>query len=258
MPPGAADAIAALASATGFPILAEPTSQLRFGPHDRANVIGAYEPIARLRPAALAPDLIVRFGEMPTCKPLRQWLASLDVPQLVVDPDHGWNEPTRTAGAIVRADPAALCEALVADREFEQVTDWAAAWLRAAEAAEEAIATELTRLEAPSEPGLFAALGNALSDGDLVYTASSMPIRDQEAFIGGGEADALFLANRGANGIDGLISSGIGAATATGRPTWIVTGDLGLFHDMNALASLRHATGARAPARDRQRRRRDL
>ncbi len=246
MPPGAADAIAALASASGFPILAEPTSQLRFGPHDRANVIGAYEPIARLRPAALAPDLIVRFGEMPTCKPLRQWLASLDVPQLVVDPDHGWNEPTRTAGAIVRADPAALCEALVADREFEQVTDWAAAWLRAAEAAEEVIATELTRLEAPSEPGLFAALGNSLSDGDLVYTASSMPIRDQEAFIGGGEADALFLANRGANGIDGLISSGIGAATATGRPTWIVTGDLGLFHDMNALASLRHAT---APVR---------
>ena len=50
-----------------------------------------------------------------------------------------------------------------------------------------------------------------------------------------------FLCNRGANGIDGLISSGIGAAAASGRPTWIVTGDLGLLHDMNGLAALRHA-----------------
>jgi 2-succinyl-5-enolpyruvyl-6-hydroxy-3-cyclohexene-1-carboxylate synthase len=68
-----------------------------------------------------------------------------------------------------------------------------------------------------------------------------MPIRDQEAFLRGTEADVTFLANRGANGIDGLLSSGIGAAVATGRRTWVVTGDLGLFHDMNGLAILREA-----------------
>ena len=79
----------------------------------------------------------------------------------------------------------------------------------------------------------------AYVDGDLVYTASSMPIRDQEAFLPPGDADVLFLANRGANGIDGLISSGIGAAHASGRPTVIVTGDLGLLHDLGGLAALR-------------------
>ena len=66
-----------------------------------------------------------------------------------------------------------------------------------------------------------------------------MPIRDQEAFLGPGDADALFLCNRGANGIDGLVSSGIGAAHASGRPTTIVTGDLGLLHDIGGLAALR-------------------
>ncbi len=66
-----------------------------------------------------------------------------------------------------------------------------------------------------------------------------MPIRDQEAFLPPGDADVLFLANRGANGIDGLISSGIGAAHASGRPTVIVTGDLGLLHDLGGLAALR-------------------
>ncbi len=66
-----------------------------------------------------------------------------------------------------------------------------------------------------------------------------MPIRDQEAFLPASEADASFLCNRGANGIDGLISSGIGAAYATGRPTTILTGDLGLLHDIGGLAALR-------------------
>ncbi|MDX6582267.1 MAG: 2-succinyl-5-enolpyruvyl-6-hydroxy-3-cyclohexene-carboxylate synthase [Solirubrobacterales bacterium] len=245
---GAAGPIAELAAATGFPVLAEPTSQLRLGGHDRSLVISAYEPIARARPAELEPDLVIRFGEMPTCKPLRQWLAELpDAAQLAVDPTHGWNEPARIAGAIVRAHPDALCDAIVeALGERSPAGEWSEAWLSAAGAAESAVAEELAMLDEPSEPGLHRALGGAYADGDLVYTASSMPIRDQEAFLPSGDADVLFLANRGANGIDGLISSGMGAALASGRPTWIITGDLGLFHDMNALAILR---GTDAPVR---------
>jgi 2-succinyl-5-enolpyruvyl-6-hydroxy-3-cyclohexene-1-carboxylate synthase len=180
---------------------------------------------------------------MPTCKPLRQWLAELpDAAQLAVDPGHGWNEPTRIAGAIVRARPAALCDEVVeALGTGEGDEGWAQAWLGAAAAAERAIAGELDGLEEPTEPGLHRVLAGAYADGDLVYTASSMPIRDQEAFLPSSGADVLFLANRGANGIDGLISSGIGAAAASRRPAWILTGDLGLFHDMNALASVREA-----------------
>ena len=93
-----------------------------------------------------------------------------------------------------------------------------------------------------SEPGLQLALGASYGDGELVYTASSMPIRDQEAFLPSGEADVTFLCNRGTNGIDGLISSGIGAAHATGKPTTIVTGDLGLLHDIGSLAALREVS----------------
>jgi 2-succinyl-5-enolpyruvyl-6-hydroxy-3-cyclohexene-1-carboxylate synthase len=73
-----------------------------------------------------------------------------------------------------------------------------------------------------------------------------MPIRDQEAFLPATETDTLFLSNRGANGIDGLISSGIGAAAASGRPTTIVSGDLGLLHDLGGLAAMR---GLETPVR---------
>ncbi|MGH2952040.1 MAG: thiamine pyrophosphate-dependent enzyme, partial [Solirubrobacterales bacterium] len=128
----------------------------------------------------------------------------------------------------------------------ERDPDWAREWLGAAAAARRAIEAQLAALEGPTEPGLQQALGAAYGDGDLVYTASSMPIRDQEAFLPPGAAEVTFLANRGANGIDGLVSSGIGAAAASARPTWIVTGDLGLFHDANGLVLAR---GAEVPLR---------
>jgi 2-succinyl-5-enolpyruvyl-6-hydroxy-3-cyclohexene-1-carboxylate synthase len=231
------ESIAALASAAGYPILAEPTSQLRLGPHDRDLVVANYEPIARARPTVLTPKLVLRFGDMPTCKPLRGWLAELDAArQIVVDPHGGWNEPSRRAETMLRADPATLAAGAADRLSAPGDPGWASSWLDASNASAEAIDSALASQDELTEPAVHAALGNTYRDGDLVYTASSMPIRDQEAFMRTGPAEVRFLSNRGANGIDGLLSSGIGAAAATGRPTWIVTGDLGLFHDMNALA----------------------
>ncbi|MEK6326285.1 MAG: 2-succinyl-5-enolpyruvyl-6-hydroxy-3-cyclohexene-1-carboxylic-acid synthase [Actinomycetota bacterium] len=244
--PRLAGPVATLAKRAGYPILAEPTSQLRLGAHDRQLVVWPYDAIARLRPSELAPELVLRFGDLPTSKALRGWLASL--PQLrhvVVDPSFGWNEPSNKAETIVRADPPSLAGAL-AKRLAGPQQDWQSAWLEAGRRAAEAIEAGLEDLEEPTEPGAHAALARMYADGDLVYTASSMPIRDQEAFLPSAATEVRFLCNRGANGIDGLISSGVGAAAATGRPTWIVTGDLGLHHDMNGLAALRHAS---APVR---------
>ena len=240
--PGLAQPVAALAERTGYPILAEPTSQLRFGHHDRDLVVWPYDAIARLAPASLAPELVVRFGDMPTSKALRQWLSSLpELRQIVVDPGFGWNEPTLQAETIVRAEPRLLAASL-AERVGRGEEEWRLAWLEAARAAAGAIDTVLRELEEPTEPGTHAALAGLYADGELVYTASSMPIRDQEAFLPGAAKGVRFLCNRGANGIDGLISSGIGAAAASRRPTWILSGDLGLYHDMNGLAALGQAS----------------
>jgi 2-succinyl-5-enolpyruvyl-6-hydroxy-3-cyclohexene-1-carboxylate synthase len=242
-----AEPVAALARSAGYPILAEPTSQLRLGPHPRDHVVWTYDSVARARPRELEPELVIRFGEMPTSKALRQWLGSLDaLRQIVVDPEFGWNEPSNRAETVVRGDPAALAGALAARIGDRTGGEWRESWLEADRCAAEAIAAGLADLPEPTEPGVHAALARAYADGDLVYTASSMPIRDQEAFLPSGPARVRFLANRGANGIDGLVSSGIGAAAATARPTWIVTGDLGLHHDANGLAALREA---RAPVR---------
>ncbi|MDX6608115.1 MAG: 2-succinyl-5-enolpyruvyl-6-hydroxy-3-cyclohexene-carboxylate synthase [Solirubrobacterales bacterium] len=231
--------LAHLASASGFPILAEPTSQLRCGPHDRSNVISAYDLLLRDEHFArsVAPDLVLRFGAMPTSKPLRDWLTASGADQIVVDPYAGWNEPTNRAAAILRADATELAAGWAVRLEKEERPP-PRRWLDADRRARKAIESVLAGDEI-SEPALHFALGQAHGDGELVYTASSMPIRDQEAFLPSTSADATFFCNRGANGIDGLISSGIGAAHASGQPTTIVSGDLGLLHDLGGLAALR-------------------
>ncbi|MDQ3572344.1 MAG: thiamine pyrophosphate-dependent enzyme, partial [Actinomycetota bacterium] len=248
MEPRLAAAVTELAAATGYPILAEPTSQLRLGSHDRARVITAYDAIARAHAASLDPDLVIRFGDMPTSKALREWIGALDgAAQLVVDQDAAWNDPTRKAGLVVRAEPVALAAALaeavpvlhVNQGRASSESQWLALWQLADEAAGSAIRAGIRADGAVSEPAVWAFLADVFADGENVYTASSMPIRDQEAFLGTGPAQVRFLANRGANGIDGLISSAAGAAAATRRPTWAILGDLGLHHDSNGLAALR-------------------
>ncbi|HEY0390927.1 MAG TPA: 2-succinyl-5-enolpyruvyl-6-hydroxy-3-cyclohexene-1-carboxylic-acid synthase [Solirubrobacterales bacterium] len=235
--------LAELAGASGFPILAEPTSQLRCGPHDRSRVISTYDHLLRDEAfsASVKPDFVLRFGAMPTSKPLRAWLTASGTDQIVVDPRGGWNEPTGRAAAILRAEATKLTSGWT-ERLGDQGRAAPVRWLEAEAAAREALSAELEGLGEMTEPGLHLALGQAHADGDLIYTASSMPIRDQEAFLLPSDTDALFLCNRGANGIDGLLSSGIGAAHASGRPTTIVTGDLGLLHDIGGLAALRDVT----------------
>ena len=235
--------LARMANACRSPVLAEPTSQFRLGPHDRGAVVTAYERIARRREKALAPDLIIRLGEFPTSKQLRLWLAEVAPAQIVIDPGYGWNEPTRTADLIVRCDPSTLLHQI--ENTSEQRIGGQAGngfWNRWMTAERE----ERTEIESAwAESGGLAAgevqarLAELQSDGNLVYTASSLPIRDQEESVPALDRDLLFLANRGANGIDGLVASGCGAARASGRPTTIITGDLGFFHDIGSLALAR-------------------
>jgi len=230
-------ALAALSMASGFPILAEPTSQLRFGSHDRAAVIGSYDLIARARPPALVPDLVLRFGDMPTSKPLRKWIAESGVDQIVIDPPGHWNEPTRRAGAFVRADAVSVAVAL-AERTEVAGHEWGSRWTDAEGAAQGAIDAVLDGFEGLSEPGVHRALGAVFAGGDQVLTASSMPVRDAEAFIAGGDADVRFYSNRGANGIDGLVSTACGLAIGGSGSTWVVLGDLALAHDLGGLAAI--------------------
>ena len=231
-----AEPTAALARACGYPILAEPTSQLRCGTHDLEQVVAAYDLIFRELPDVLAPELVIRVGDMVTSKAVRTWLQSTEVRQVVFDPDAGWNEPTSTAELIARVDPGPLFASFAEQLEPSGDRNWLNAWLATGAAAELEVDTFLKQLgDELFEPRVHRDLSALLPDNSTVFVASSMPIRDLESFLPITRRELRFLANRGANGIDGLISSGLGAAAAAPSRTFVLIGDVGLYHDMNGL-----------------------
>jgi 2-succinyl-5-enolpyruvyl-6-hydroxy-3-cyclohexene-1-carboxylate synthase len=233
-----AEPVAALAAATGWPVLSDALSGLRCGPHDRSHVISHYDVLLRSRDWAGAhqPDLVLRIGDTPTSKPLRAWLARSA--QLVVDPHAVWHEPTRAAETIVQAAPGPLCEALaeaLAGAQPDQ--SWLAQWRDADALVPAALA------ETPDgfEPRAWAAAVEKAPPEATIWVASSMPIRDVETFVPSSEKPLRFLSNRGANGIDGTVSSAAGAALASGRPVVVLTGELALLHDIGGLLAARRA-----------------
>jgi 2-succinyl-5-enolpyruvyl-6-hydroxy-3-cyclohexene-1-carboxylate synthase len=221
-----------LGQALRWPVLAEPTSGGRWGSDSAAatNVIAHYDLLVRSAAfIAERPDLAIRVGEMPTSKPLRAWLQ--DCRQFVVDPHLDWRDPTRVAEAILAIAP----EALQSDANPGSA---GGAWLDRWRSADAIAAEELARTEEPFEPLAY----NVLADiAETIWVSSSLPIRDFESYFPRSDRYIQILSNRGANGIDGVVSSAAGAAIATGAPVHLVIGELALLHDIGGLVSARRA-----------------
>ncbi len=238
--PALPTAVGALAATLGYPILADPLSQVRCGPHDRSHVIDGYDALLRLDglAAVLAPDLILRMGGTPASKPLQQFLQHDRAHQIIVDDGGEWNDPARVAAEFLPANPRLFCEALLSSlaphTRKTAASGWLATWQRVNGQARHAIARRLEDIGEPFEGKVFAELAELLPDAATVYVGNSMPVRDLDTFFPSTSKAIRFLGNRGASGIDGLVSSALGAAAQTG-PVVLVLGDLAFYHDMNGL-----------------------
>ena len=225
--PAAGEQLAALAARARIPLLADPLSGARRGP----AAIAHYDHLLRDPPFVDAhrAETVIRIGDLPTSKPLRVWLASLDAVQVAFDPDHTWQDPD----AVVQTRAVALPEGEV----LPGAAEWLAAWRAADDAADDAIEAALA--DELSEPLVARRLGQWLPPEAILFAASSMPIRDLESFLPIRADAPRVLSNRGANGIDGTVSSAFGAAAATGRPVVLLIGDVALAHDIGGLLAVR-------------------
>jgi 2-succinyl-5-enolpyruvyl-6-hydroxy-3-cyclohexene-1-carboxylate synthase len=221
---GAPAGAAATASALGWPVLAAPGSGCR----GATGAIAAFDAILRHGPTAaqLRPDVVVRVGGLPASKVLAAWVA--DAPELVVsDPYGGWGDPERTATTFVVAPLGGGCGK-------GATPEWLAAWERPEAAAQSAISGVLARRKELTEPGVARALTGALSGDTTLVVASSMPVRDVE-WYGDPAMACRVVANRGANGIDGLVSTALGTAAGSAGPVVALLGDLAFLHDAGGL-----------------------
>jgi len=216
--------LASFAARAGIPVLADPPSGARAG--DAA--VAHYDLL--LRDSAFAaehrPQFVFRLGDLPTSKPLRAWLAQLtDAAQIAFDPRGAWHDPDGVVGMRLLSG---LPQPEQVDVEPGWLESWRDADVRASAAIDAVLGDEL------SEPLVARRLGEWLDPGTALFVASSMPIRDAESFVGARVHGPRTLSNRGANGIDGTVSSALGLA-ATGAPTVLLIGDVALAHDIGGL-----------------------
>lgn len=226
-----------LALALGAPILADPLSGLRAGVAEDSPVLDAFDAWMRaVTPPA--PDFVLRFGAAATSKVLNQLLAGWrDATHVLIDLPGGFREPNGVPVVLVGGDASSVAKVLAGSARAAE-PKWSEAWRRADDAARSALDAVSRAEEGLFEGRVFTELRDLLPVDATLVAGNSMPVRDLDNFFGRREAPLEIVANRGANGIDGVVSSACGGA-ASGRPTVVVVGDVSFLHDINALWAAR-------------------
>ncbi len=224
-----AAAIVGFAEAAGWPVVADAGSQLRGrGP----LVLDGAEWV--LRRAGLVPDVLVRIGGPPSNRAVIDFVdTSGSADRLLVDPRRRWEDPSFKWTTALASDPVALLGA-TAPLMASAGDAWAVGWAEAAGDAWERVESVLGSDDL-LEPLLAATLLRALPSEVAVYASSSMPVRDVTSFWPPDALPRRVLVNRGANGIDGVVSSALGASLALGQPVVALVGDVALLHDVGGL-----------------------
>jgi 2-succinyl-5-enolpyruvyl-6-hydroxy-3-cyclohexene-1-carboxylate synthase len=234
-------AVANLAETLQFPILADPLSQLRSGTHPKSYVLDGYDAFLRNEEfrEAFSPDIIIRFGAMPVSKSLLQYIQKQkNTPQIVVDGDGGWRDPTLSATDMVYCDEIQFCQAITNRIQKRSDNGWISSWIKINEIVKENI-NVVHQEETLFEGKVFTELQEILPNGSTLFVGNSMPIRDLDTFFTNNEKSIHALGNRGANGIDGLVSTAMGISSQN-EHTVLVIGDLSFYHDLNGLLAAKH------------------
>ncbi len=230
------EGIIKLAEKLALPVLADPLSLLRSGDHSQVQIIETYDTFLRddVAKKALYPDVVLRFGAMPVSKSLLLFLKKhRQAKHLVVDAGGGWREPAGLVTNMVYCEESAFCDEILKHLDHRENSTWLGLWQDVNEITKRGLASIHAEVEL-SEGKLFLLLNELLPANSTLFAGNSMPIRDLDTFFFTNEKNITLLANRGANGIDGVVSTALGVSTVL-ENTVLAIGDLSFFHDMNGL-----------------------
>ncbi|HLL84075.1 MAG TPA: 2-succinyl-5-enolpyruvyl-6-hydroxy-3-cyclohexene-1-carboxylic-acid synthase, partial [Longimicrobium sp.] len=236
---GLRDAVLRLGRAYGYPVLAEAVSQVRYGGD---GTLALYDAILRHAPFAKAhrPELVLRVGGGLTPKGPAAWLDGSGAYQVQLSDQGGLYDPQHAASLVVEGDAVRACEVLAGDHKARP-SAWLSAFTEAERRARAGLEAAFAKDPSITEPRIAREVVSALPEGANLFVSSSMPIRDVDAFAPPTGRQLHVYANRGANGIDGIVSSALGVAAASGRPTVLLTGDLAFLHDVGGLLVARRS-----------------
>lgn len=240
--PGGAfpEQVAQLAKASGYPVVADPLSGVRFGAAATSGlVLGGYESYLQGGKAAWErPDVVIRFGAVPTGKWINSYVTASAPTHFIHIRENGiWADDSHLVNYFLQADPATVCAQVTQSLPSRSLSAWAKTIL-----ATEAVcqgATQRYLAEHFFDGTVVAAVVAALPAGARLMIGNSLPVRHLDQFGAPTPQPIHLFGNRGASGIDGVTSTALGIAATSDAPLVLITGDVAFYHDMNGLLAIR-------------------
>ncbi|MCU0566321.1 MAG: 2-succinyl-5-enolpyruvyl-6-hydroxy-3-cyclohexene-1-carboxylic-acid synthase [Oculatellaceae cyanobacterium Prado106] len=236
------DAIAHLSKTLNAPVLAEALSPIRNYASLNPQLVTTYDWILRDPQWAeqFAPDWVIRVGEMPTSKTLRRWLEETQPLQWVIDPGDRNLDPLHGRTVMIRRSLPEVAASFSIENDggndgdnSQEQRQYLQAWGEAERRVRRSLDSTLSQTETFFEGKVAWMLSRSLPPDTLLFVANSTPIRDMDWFWCPGDLRIRPFCNRGANGIDGNLSTALGIGYRQVESAVLLTGDLALLHDTN-------------------------
>lgn len=236
-----------LGNILGYPVFADGASQLRCGNNNKISVIVNYDAFVRSNNfiKKYKPELIIHFGRTITSKHLEQYLELCSSPRFMINEFGDWFDPSNKSLSSFACKPVHFCDKMIEHLRAvgfqKQNNAWLNKFISLDKKAESLKEKHINKAAFPSESRIISELFKILPDNSNLMISNSMPVRDIDYFLSKSEKNITLFNNRGASGIDGITSTALGIAAISSKPTFLITGDLAFYHDLNGLlASMKY------------------
>lgn len=229
-----------LSKTTGFPIFADGCSQFRTGVKDNDMIITNYDAFLRSDEFVkkFQPDIILQFGRTPTSTSLENYFACIKTSRYIINEFGDCFDPSDNASKIITADLYSFVNELIkkfGTRNKKEIPAWVIILLQLDDLCEWMKLEFINNSHLIDETNIIVHISRNIPDKSVLFVSNSTPVRDLEYFLQKTNKNFTVHQNRGASGIDGIISTALGVAEATKERTFLLTGDLAFYHDLTSL-----------------------
>lgn len=229
-----------LSAKTGFPIFADGASNLRTGIKDNDLVITNYDAFLRSSQfiKSFQPDIILQLGRTPTSVELEKFFHEVKSQRILINEFGDKYDPSGTADKIIKADVYTFIDELIKQIDKtvrENQSAWNQTLLQADDLCEWLKVEFINNSHLIDETNVIWNIARNIPEKGVLFVSNSTPVRDLDYFLQKSNSHFIIHQNRGASGIDGIISTALGIAEATKERTFLLTGDLAFYHDLSTL-----------------------
>lgn len=238
--------IVKLSGISGYPVISDGASHLRFGSHNNENIIANFDALCRSDSfnEKHKPDLILHFGRTVTSKPLESFLALCNSKRYMINDFGDWFDPSKKSTASIANPPVKFCQELITQPELinfkRKDKSWLQSFINADESAEKIKHRIIEIAPFPAEAKIISELMKFIPGNSNIMVSNSLPVRDFDSFASKASKEIFIYHNRGASGIDGIVSTALGINAASKKQTFLLTGDLAFLHDINSLLAAKN------------------